>query len=150
MDSNPAAADHRVGPNRNDPTVGKFWLAVSQPGGAAKPSELFRAARKRDPNAFLFPETVVNAFGYEQRQRGQHQDAFDLFKLNAEAYPASANTQDSLADGYAALGQIDQALAAEQKCLELLPADKVPDAFKAQVRAAAEEKIAKWKRDAGK
>ena len=59
--------------------------------------------------------------------------------------PTSANAQDSLADGYVAMGQNDLALAAEQKCLELLAADKINDQFKQQLRHAAEEKIAKLK-----
>ena len=54
------------------------------------------------------------------------------------------NAQDSLADGYAARGQTDLALAAEQ-CLELLPADKSDERFKATLRKAVEEKIAKLK-----
>lgn len=72
-------------------------------------------------------------------------DALTLLKLNAEAYPESANTQDSLADAYLANGQKSEALAAEQKCLQLLPNDKANDQFKAQLRQAAEEKIAKLK-----
>jgi tetratricopeptide (TPR) repeat protein len=76
-------------------------------------------------------------------------DALTLLKLNAEAYPESANAQDSLADAYLANGQTSQALAAEQKCLELLPNDKANDQFKAQMRQAAEQKIAKLKGSQG-
>jgi len=46
---------------------------------------------------------------------------------------------------YAARGQNDLALIAEQKCLDLLPADKINDQFKAALRQAAEQKIAKLK-----
>jgi hypothetical protein len=66
----------------------------------------------------------------------------ELFKLNVEAYPTSANAQDSLADGYAAAGQNDLALAAEQKCLDLLPADRINDRRRAALRQTAEKKIA--------
>jgi hypothetical protein len=66
-----------------------------------------------------------------------------LFRLNVEAYPTSANAHDSLADGYIANGQI--ALAAEEKCLELLPADTINPQFKAALRQVAEQKIAKLK-----
>ena len=76
-------------------------------------------------------------------------DALTLFKLNAEAYPESANAQDSLADAYLLNGQKAEALAAEQKCLELLPNDKNNAQFKAQLRQAAEEKIAKLKGSKG-
>jgi hypothetical protein len=68
-----------------------------------------------------------------------------LFMLNVEAYSTSANARDSLADGYAARGQNDLALTAEQKCLDLLPADGNNDQFKAALRQAAEQKIAKLK-----
>ncbi len=78
-------------------------------------------------------------------QEGDTDDAVVLFQLNVEAYPTSSNAQDSLADGYAARGQHDLALAAEQKCLDLLAADSIDDQIKAALRQAAEQKIAKLK-----
>jgi len=123
----------------------EFWALVNQPGGAAKAAETFRAARQRDPNAFVFPEFPINLLGYARLQAGEKQEAIELFKLNTEAYPASANTQDSLSDGYLATGQNDLALAAEQKCLELLPADKNDAEFKTRLEQAAREKISKLK-----
>jgi len=62
-----------------------------------------------------------------------------LFKLNTEANPASANAEDSLSDGYLAVGKNDLALAAEEKCLELLPADNDAQ-FKAELEKHAQEK----------
>ncbi len=128
----------------------EFWAAGNQPGGGAKVTQMFHDARRRDPNAFLFPEFVLNQMAYARMQAGAQDDAIELFKLNAEAYPASANAYDSLADGYLARGQTQQALAAEQKCLELLPADASNEQFKAQLRQVAEEKIAKLKAGNGK
>ena len=89
----------------------------------------------------------MNLLGYAKLQAGEKQDAIELFKLNTEAYPASANAQDSLSDGYLAAGQNDLALAAEQRCLELLPADTNDAQFKAQLGKAAKEKIAKLQAD---
>jgi dienelactone hydrolase len=125
--------------------VREFWSIVSERGGAAKATRLFREARTRDPKAFLFPESILNQLGYRHLQAREVAEALELFKLNTEAYPTSANARDSLADGYAASGQIPLALAAEQKCLELLPADPIDEEFKANLRKAAEEKIAKLK-----
>jgi predicted TPR repeat methyltransferase len=65
----------------------------------------------------------VKLLGYARLQAGDQEEAIELFTMNTEAYPASANAQDSLSDGYLAAGKNDLALAAEQKCLELLPAD---------------------------
>jgi tetratricopeptide (TPR) repeat protein len=115
---------------------------ASHPGDAVKAAEMFHKARKKDAKVFLFPETVMNLLAYGRLQGGGKQEAVELFKLNVEAYPASANAQDSLSDGYLALGQKDLALAAEEKCLQLLPADPAPADFKAQIKAAAEKKVA--------
>ena len=127
--------------------VSEFFALVNQPGGPAKVAAAFHEARKRDPNAVVFLESPMNLLAYAKLQAGDTQDAIDLFKLNAEAYPASANTQDSLSDGYLAAGQKDLALAAEQKCLELLPADKSDAQFKTQLEQHAKEQIAKLKAD---
>jgi dienelactone hydrolase len=135
---------------RRPNAIADFWSAASTPGAATKAASLFRDARKRDPNVFLFPEFMLNQLAYARLQAGNKDDAVELFKLNTEAYPTSANAHDSLADGYLARGQNDLALAAEQKCLELLPADRIDEAFKAQLRRVAEEKIAKLKAKASK
>ncbi len=139
----PADPQARITPRKTP--AHDFWALANQPGGAAKAAQMFHEARQRDSSAFLFPESIMNQFGYARLQAGQNDEAVELFKLNTEAYPASANAQDSLADGYLAQGRNDLALAAEQKCLELLPADKTNAEFKARLRQAAEQKIAKLK-----
>ncbi|HLV87727.1 MAG TPA: hypothetical protein VKV39_12160 [Candidatus Sulfotelmatobacter sp.] len=57
----------------------------------------------------------------------------------------SATAQDSLSDGYLAAGKKDLAIAAEEKCIELIPKDASHADFKAQLRSHAEEKIAQLK-----
>ena len=131
--------------NPRSSPVREFWELAGRPGDAVKAAEMFHKARKKDPKIFLFPEPVMNLMAYARLQSGDKQDAVELFKLNVEAYPASANAQDSLSDGYLAVGQKDLALAAEEKCLELLPADPAPADFKAQIKAAAEKKVAELK-----
>ena len=130
---------------RRKTAMSEFWAVTTQRNAAANTTRLFRGARQRDPNAVLFPEFILNQLAYTRLQDGDTDDAVELFKLNVEAYPTSSNAQDSLADGYAARGQNDLALAAEQKCLELLPTDRIDDRFKAALRQAAEQKIAKLK-----
>ena len=127
----------------------QFWMAVAEPGGATKAAQTYRDARSRDPKSYLFSEAALNLVGYERLQQDRNQEAIELFKLNTEANPASANVYDSLADGYIALGQSAEALAAEQRCLELLPADKGAEEFKRQLRQTAEEKLMKLKEQAG-
>ena len=138
-------ADPTARLTRRKTAISEFWAVARQRGAAANAARLFRDARKRDPQAFLFPEFILNQLAYTRLQDGDTDDAVELFRLNVEAYSTSANAQDSLADGYAARGQNDLALAAEQKCLDLLPADRISDQFKAALRQAAEQKIAKMK-----
>lgn len=124
----------------------EFWTLINQtPGGTTRAAQLFDDARKQDPHAFLFPEFPINLLGYARLQAGDKEEALELFKLNTKAYPASANAQDSLSDGYLAVGKNDLALAAEEKCLELLPSDASNAQFKALLRQQADAKIAKLK-----
>jgi dienelactone hydrolase len=143
LDKDPADPKAEVTPKAN--ATREFWSMVDEPGGIPKAAQLFRATRERDPHAYLFPEGVMNLAGYERLQAGKHEDAIALFTMNAEAYPTSANAQDSLADAYLADGQPALALAASQKCLALLPADRADDRRKAAIRQSAEEKIRKLK-----
>ena len=102
--------------------------------------------RKRIPvvNRF-FPEFLMNLMGYSHLQAGDTEGAIILFKLNTEAYPTSANAEDSLSDGYLAAGQKDLAMSAEEKCVELLPTDTANAEFKATLGKHAQEKIASLK-----
>lgn len=123
----------------------EFWMAANEKGGGARAAQMFHDARSHDPKAVPFAEFPMNLLAYDRLQSSDKEDAVELFKLNAEAYPKSANAQDSLSDGYLATGQKDLALAAEEKCLELLPGDPANADFKAQLKRAAEEKVAKLK-----
>ena len=98
----------------------EFWTLVYR-GDLTKATEYADAARARDPKVFLFPEADMNFAGYEQLQAGNAKAAVALFKMNVDAYPASANAQDSLGDGYVADGQPALALQAAQKCLTMDP-----------------------------
>ena len=135
LEKSPASATAKFTPKATP--ASQFWAAASEPGGAARAAQMFHEARKNDPYAFLFPESMLNLLGYERLQAsGIHvagvnlpaqksaapsardaaqakADALTLFQLNAEAYPDSANAQDSLADAYLVNGQKSQALAAE-------------------------------------
>lgn len=124
----------------------EFWSLVEEPDGVPKAVQMFHEARKRDPKAFLFPEAPLNLLGYERLQAKQTKDAVELFQLNTEAYPNSANAYDSLGDGYVADGQNEKAIQASQKALELLPEDKnIPEPFKKLVQQSAEGRLQKLK-----
>lgn len=90
--------------------VQEFWLTLTRPGGLERARQMFEDARRRDPEAVLFPEAELNVYGYSLLQAGNVKDAIAVFEMNAAAYPNSANTYDSLSDAHLAAGHRDEAL----------------------------------------
>jgi hypothetical protein len=116
--------------------------ALREPGGGARVLADLKAARKAGKPFRLAPEGAINLLGYELLQGGRAPDAIGIFELNVEAYPGSANTFDSLADGYLAAGDKVKALEFARKALAALPGDtSAPEAFKQQIRESAEGKV---------
>lgn len=113
------------------PEVLRGLKAIEDPGGTA-------AAHP------LLPEYLVNWLGYEHLALKNTATALEIMKLNAAAYPASANAQDSLGDAYLAAGDNESALKAARRTLELLESDTTlrPQQI-TNLRSAAEGKIAK-------
>ncbi|HEX8140447.1 MAG TPA: FKBP-type peptidyl-prolyl cis-trans isomerase [Pyrinomonadaceae bacterium] len=66
-------------------------------------------------------EGDMNAWGYRLLQNNQVREAIEVFKLNVEAYPNSANVYDSLAESYAVHGDKQLAIDNYRKALELNP-----------------------------
>jgi len=132
-------------PERNPPVISaeiKILGLIDQPGGPQKVTARLAEARQRDPKARLFDENLVNFLGYEHMQSGDMKGAIEILKLNAAAYPDSANVYDSLSDAYLADGQKDLARENARKALELLPSDTVdPPARRDGIKASAEQKL---------
>jgi tetratricopeptide (TPR) repeat protein len=84
----------------------------------------------------------LNLAGYQLLARGRAADAVTLFSLNLEAFPASANAHDSLADAFLAVGDRDRALELSRKALDLLATDKASTPERRElIRQSAEQKI---------
>jgi tetratricopeptide (TPR) repeat protein len=78
--------------------------------------------RKTHAPQDLFDEEVLNWLGYHflfwwDRPR----EALEVFKLNTELFPESANAFDSLGGAYLTLGDKDNAILSYQKSLQLNP-----------------------------
>ncbi len=101
--------------------------SLSAPGGVAAARASYAAAKARGTSPPAPPEGVVNALGYQRLQNGENAAAIELFELNVELYPDSANVYDSLADAYLAIGRSDDALRTARRALALLPADPAQD-----------------------
>ncbi len=81
----------------------------------------YRRLKQTSPETYDFGERPFNAFGYEVLRDGRTNDAIEIFRLNAEMYPNSANVYDSLAEAYERDGQRELAGANYEKALKLEP-----------------------------
>jgi dienelactone hydrolase len=115
---------------------------IDSPGGAKKAAQQLVAARQKDPKAKLFDEGLVNGIGYEHLQEGDNKGAIEILKLNASAFPDSANVYDSLSDAYLADGQKDLARENAKKALQTLATDTTAtEAFRKGIQENAEGKL---------
>jgi dienelactone hydrolase len=115
---------------------------VEMPGGVEQVAARLAEARRSDPKAIVFPETIVNLMGYEHLQAGDIKKALEILKLNVTAYPESPNAYDSLSDAYLADGQKELARQNAKKAIELLAYDTAdPEARRNAIRDSAQVKL---------
>lgn len=81
----------------------------------------YREFKTNPKNQFINTETDTNALGYRLLQGQRFNDAVEVFKLNVEAYPNSANVYDSLGDGYVNAGNREEAVKNYEKALQINP-----------------------------
>lgn len=94
--------------------------------------------RASAPENYDVSEKAVNAFGYSLLRKQKVEAAVQVMRWNAEAYPASPNVHDSLAEVLLAAGDVEGARAGYARVLALDPANR---------HAAAElEKLEKLRR----
>jgi tetratricopeptide (TPR) repeat protein len=119
---------------------------MDEPGGIAKAAEMLAAARKKDPNANLFPQGPVNIMGFDALQEGRIKDAIEALQLNVTAYPNSPNAYDSLSEALAANGQTDLAIQNAEKALKLLESDTADSEDRRKdIRESAEQRLKQLK-----
>lgn len=66
-------------------------------------------------------EAQLNALGYRLLGMKKIREAIEIFKLNAEAYPRSANVYDSLGEAYMTGGDRELAIRNYRRAVELNP-----------------------------
>jgi dienelactone hydrolase len=82
----------------------------------------------QDALAYCVNRDRFNTWGYNLLGQQRGKDALAVFELNAWAHPQNANTQDSLADGYTAVGDNENARKAVEHAIALAPGDSSLDA----------------------
>lgn len=66
-------------------------------------------------------EGELNSLGYSLLRKSRVAEAIEIFKLNVEEHPASANVHDSLGEGYATAGDRELAIASYRRVLAITP-----------------------------
>lgn len=107
MDAKPAACD--------------LFVETAEKSGVAAAEAEFKALQKSNPKGYSFFEWDINMAAYKALEAKKLDIAIALFTLNNSMYPNSANTYDSLADGYAAKGDKEKAKANYMKAFQMNP-----------------------------
>jgi len=132
--------------------------------GVARVTQQLMEARRKDPQAQLFPEINVDIIGADhlragesEREAGQLREAkmqinaaIEIFKLNLLAYPDSADAHYNLADAYLKDGQKDLARQYAEKALAMIDSHKAPlsswsdtEQRRAEIRSGVQDTLKK-------
>jgi tetratricopeptide (TPR) repeat protein len=121
-------------------SLSEALMPVVMLAGADSAVAQYHRLKREQPGAYNFAESELNRLGYLLLNHGKAKAAIVIFKLNAEAYPGSANVYDSLADAYKAAGETQLAKQCYEKVLELLPGShQYNEAFRGQLEKRAKE-----------
>ncbi len=88
---------------------------LQTPGATAQITQQLLEARRKDPQAQLWPEAAVDIIGEDYQRVGDIKNAIETFKLNVVAYPDSADAHSNLAGAYLADGQKELARQQAEK-----------------------------------
>jgi peptidylprolyl isomerase len=93
---------------------------LTEKGVEAMVAEYHSRKTVADPNLYV-AESDINSFGYSLLRKAQVNEAIEVFKLNVEAYPQSANVYDSLAEAYLLSGDKEKAIENYRRALTIDP-----------------------------
>ena len=99
----------------------KVLLKSILTNGAGAALQEYRAWRKGRAAGEVVNENQMNRLGYDLMSVQRVKDAIEVFKLNVEDYPQSANVWDSLGEAYLRDGQTELAIKHYQRAVELDP-----------------------------
>lgn len=116
-------------------------IQIAKDGGLKALKSLIQHACPGSAPARCVDQQLFNSSGYNFMSRDPPA-AVILLEINAWAHPASANAQDSLADGYLAANRPSDARRASARAMELAPKDpELDEGHRDQIVNAAKQRI---------
>ena len=103
------------------PTITELVRADFEAGNIAAVKAKLIEFRKDSANEFVSVEAELNAAGYRLMAAQRIEQAIEIFKLNTELYPESANAFDSYGEALANAGKREEAIKAYEKALQINP-----------------------------
>lgn len=104
-------------------------------GGIDAAEKQYHELKVAEPATYNFDENELNSLGYRLLRKNKFKEAIRVFQLNVETYPTSANTYDSLAEGYMDNGEKAPAIANYQKSLQLNPKNRNAEVMLQKLKA---------------
>jgi tetratricopeptide (TPR) repeat protein len=104
--------------------IGQTLSATIASGGIDAAERQYRDLKTTGLATYNFDESELNSLGYKLIHKNRFKEAIRIFQLNVEAFPKSANTYDSLAEGYMDDGEPALAIVNYQKSLQLNPKNR--------------------------
>ena len=105
-------------------SIAQILTTTIASGGIDAALKQYHELKVAAPATYNFDESELNNLGYRYIRENKFKEAIRIFQLNVEAYPKSANTYDSLAEGYMDDGENALAIANYQKSLQLNPKNR--------------------------
>ncbi len=84
----------------------------------------YKQLKKEEKELFDFSESQLNDLGYWLLKQKRYDEALKILKLNAEAFPKSANVYDSIGEVLLAKGDTAKAITYYKKSIELNPGNE--------------------------
>jgi predicted alpha/beta superfamily hydrolase/Flp pilus assembly protein TadD len=92
--------------------------------GLAAGLKKYQQIKSDTASALYFDENEFNDLGYRLMSTGNLPAAVEIFKINVDLYPRSANAYDSLGEAFMKRGDREQAILNYNKSLELNPGNE--------------------------
>ncbi|HET7105453.1 MAG TPA: DUF2306 domain-containing protein [Candidatus Acidoferrum sp.] len=105
-------------------SISQILTTTIASGGIDAAVKQYHELKVAAPATYNFDERELNSLGYRFIRKNKFKEAIRIFQLNVEAYPKSANTYDSLAEGYMDDGEKALAIANYKKSLQLNPKNR--------------------------